>query len=164
MTLTRKQRELMDYLTDFIRRNGYSPTYEEIAERFGYRSLSTVHEHVRNLVGKGVLRVDARRSRSIEVLRRDDRAAQYPAVYPRKEWLEQRCDDHPVAPLEAVREELTAMRRYRERWRALRGEMLPGDELWTFRTQERAGYAVVREGVVVAGVVTHDRLAVPEGE
>ena len=96
MALTRKQRELMDYLAAFIREHGYSPTYEEIASRFGYRSLSTVHEHIRNLVGRGLLRMEGKRRRSIEILRTDDRAREYASVFPPREWLCERCDDYPL--------------------------------------------------------------------
>ena len=171
MTLTKKQRELMDYLSAFIREHGYSPTYEEIAARFGYRSLSTVHEHIRNLAGRGLIQVDRGRPRSIEILRTDDRARPYASVFPPEEWLRDRCTDHPLSPVAEEEPSLAAMRVRRERWRALRGQMAPGDEVWTFRAPEmggsrwgdRAGYALVREGKVVDGVVTHDPLSDPDG-
>lgn len=170
MTLTRKQRDLIEYLAAFISEHGYSPTYEEIAARFEYRSLSTVHEHIRNLVQRGMLRVEGKRRRSIEILRRDDRVGGHVSVFPPRDWLREPCGEYPLSPApEADGGGLAGVRAYRERWRALRSEMLPGDELWTFRTPElgsahfggRAGYALVREGRVVDGVVTHDQLADP---
>lgn len=68
MPLTRKQREILDFLTATIDRQGYAPSFEEIAEQFGYQSLATVHEHLSNLERKGYIRRSYNESRSIEVL------------------------------------------------------------------------------------------------
>ncbi len=68
MPLTRKQREILDYLTETITMQGYAPSFEEIAERFGYQSLATVHEHLTNLERKGYIRRNYNESRAIEVL------------------------------------------------------------------------------------------------
>ena len=68
MTLTRKQREILDYLSAAIEGNGYAPSFEEIAEQFGYQSLATVHEHLSNLERKGYIRRGYNESRAIEVL------------------------------------------------------------------------------------------------
>ena len=70
MALTRRQREILDYLAGFIGERGYAPSFEEIAERMGFRSLATVHEHLSNLERKGVIRRSFNESRSIEVLTR----------------------------------------------------------------------------------------------
>ena len=67
MKLTRRQREIYDYLAEFIERNGYAPSLEEIAARFGLSSVATVHEHLENLESKGALRRDPHRSRAIEL-------------------------------------------------------------------------------------------------
>ncbi|PKL93525.1 MAG: repressor LexA [Gemmatimonadetes bacterium HGW-Gemmatimonadetes-1] len=68
MPLTRKQREILDFLTSTIERQGFAPSFEEIAEQFGYQSLATVHEHLTNLERKGYIRRSFNESRSIEVL------------------------------------------------------------------------------------------------
>jgi repressor LexA len=68
MALTKRQREVYDYLADFIARNGYSPSFEEIGEAMGLSSLATVHKHLNNLEEKGLLKRDYNRSRSIDVL------------------------------------------------------------------------------------------------
>jgi len=52
MALTRRQKEVMDFLADFIDRNGYSPSYEEIASGLGLASLATVHKHIQALESK----------------------------------------------------------------------------------------------------------------
>ena len=41
--LTKRQREILDYLNDFIQQNGYAPSLEEIGRRFNLSSLATVH-------------------------------------------------------------------------------------------------------------------------
>lgn len=67
MKLTRRQREIYDYLGAFIEENGYAPSLEEIAAHFGLSSVATVHEHLENLEEKGALRRDPNRSRAIEL-------------------------------------------------------------------------------------------------
>lgn len=68
MAITRRQKEVIDFLSSFTSRNGYSPSYEEIAAGLGLHSLATVHKHVTNLQGKGLLQRTHNRSRSIDVL------------------------------------------------------------------------------------------------
>lgn len=70
LTLTRKQHDILDYVSSSITKNGYAPSFEEIAERFGYQSLATVHEHLSNLERKGYIRRGYNESRAIEVLAR----------------------------------------------------------------------------------------------
>jgi len=64
--LTRRQKEVLDFIVTFQREHGYSPSLEEIARHFGLSAVSTVHEHVANLVRKGFLRRGWNRARSIE--------------------------------------------------------------------------------------------------
>jgi repressor LexA len=68
MPLTRRQREILDYLTDYIGQRGYAPSFEEIAERFQFQSLATVHEHLTNLERKGYIRRTPNESRAIEIV------------------------------------------------------------------------------------------------
>jgi repressor LexA len=68
MALTRRQKEILDYLGDYIGDHGYAPSFEEIAGAFGYGSLATVHEHVSNLARKGYIRKAYNESRSIELV------------------------------------------------------------------------------------------------
>jgi repressor LexA len=68
MAITRRQKEVLDFLSGFTTRNGYSPSYEEIAAGLSLRSLATVHKHVTNLQTKGLLQRAHNRSRSIDVL------------------------------------------------------------------------------------------------
>jgi repressor LexA len=68
MAITRRQRQVYDFIADFVARQGYSPSFDEIAEGLGLNSLATVHKHVCNLEEKGLLRRDYNRSRSIDLL------------------------------------------------------------------------------------------------
>lgn len=67
MALTRRQKELMDFVSTFIERHGYSPSYEEIASGLGLASLATVHKHIQALEAKQYLRRSYNHSRSLEV-------------------------------------------------------------------------------------------------
>lgn len=71
MPLTKRQKQILDYIEGFIEDQGYAPSFEEIAEAFGYASLATVHEHLSNLERKGYIRKSYNESRSVEVVRED---------------------------------------------------------------------------------------------
>jgi repressor LexA len=66
--LTKRQREILDYLNDFIQQHGYAPSLEEIGRRFGLSSLATVHKHLTNLQEKGFIKRAWNRSRSVELV------------------------------------------------------------------------------------------------
>ena len=67
MKLTKRQKEILDFITGFIDREGYSPSMEEIAEHFQFASLNAVFKHLSALETRGYLRRDANRARSIEL-------------------------------------------------------------------------------------------------
>jgi repressor LexA len=68
MHLTRRQKEVLDFLARHIHRKGYAPTIEEIGEHFQLRSLATVHKHLTNLQEKGVIKRAWNRSRALELV------------------------------------------------------------------------------------------------
>jgi repressor LexA len=68
MPLTKRQREILSYLSEYTEEYGYAPSFEEIARQFNYNSLATVHEHLSNLERKGYIRRGFNESRSIEIL------------------------------------------------------------------------------------------------
>ena len=68
MHLTRRQKEILDFIREYLEREGYAPSLEEIGARFGLSSVATVHKHVQNLVEKGLLRKAWNRSRSLELV------------------------------------------------------------------------------------------------
>lgn len=68
MAITRRQKEVLTFISGFTQRNGYSPSYEEIAHGLDLRSLATVHKHITNLHNKGLLQRTQNRSRSIDIV------------------------------------------------------------------------------------------------
>src|ERR1700687_4541317 len=68
MSLTKRQKEVLNYLVGFLNKNGYSPSFEEIAHAMKLTSLATVHKHLSTLEKKGFVRRGYNQSRSIEVV------------------------------------------------------------------------------------------------
>jgi len=66
--ITKRQKELLDYVRGYIAKNGYAPTLEEIGRHFSLASLATVHKHLTNLERKGRIRRHANQSRALEVV------------------------------------------------------------------------------------------------
>jgi repressor LexA len=106
MALTKRQKEVLNYLVSFINKNGYSPSFEEIARSMKLTSLATVHKHLSTLEKKGFIRRGYNQSRSIEV-------TQLPRPV-REEILERHVVELPLSgriaagrPLEAVEENET---------------------------------------------------------
>ncbi len=82
MTLTKRQKQLFDYIDGYIAEHGYAPTLEEIGARFKLSSLATVHKHLTNLEQKGAITRQANLSRAIEVVpqQRRRRAVELPLL------------------------------------------------------------------------------------
>jgi repressor LexA len=68
MALTRRQKQVLDVIRDFIETNGYSPSLEEIGGLLGLSSVATVHKHVSHLVQKGLVKRAWNQNRSIELV------------------------------------------------------------------------------------------------
>lgn len=66
MTVTRRQRDVLDYMRSYVVLHRVAPTYEEIRQALRLRSLASVHAHIHGLVERGVIRRDPRRARAIE--------------------------------------------------------------------------------------------------
>jgi repressor LexA len=66
-SLTKKQRQVLDYIRTFMDRHGHAPSYEEIAQGLGLSSASTIHVHVENLRIKGYLTKRWNANRSIDL-------------------------------------------------------------------------------------------------
>jgi repressor LexA len=82
LPLTKRQREILDYLNEFIQAHGYAPSLEEVGRRFGLSSLATVHKHLTNLQEKGFIKRAWNRSRSVELIptRSGGRAVELPLL------------------------------------------------------------------------------------
>lgn len=68
VTLYKRQRQIVDFIRQFIQRNGYSPTLQEIADAIGVSSLATVHEHLQALVKKKVIKKFEGAVRGLEII------------------------------------------------------------------------------------------------
>lgn len=66
--ITSKQQRILDFISDFIEKNGVSPTYREIADGLELRTVSTVAEHIDNLVARGALKRSEDHGRVLEVV------------------------------------------------------------------------------------------------
>lgn len=67
MYLTRRQRDVFEFIAKFIEEHGYSPSLEEIAKGLDLSSLATVHKHLSNLAGKGMIKRHWNKGRGIEL-------------------------------------------------------------------------------------------------
>ena len=101
MALTKRQKEVLNYLVSFMDKQGYAPSFEEIARALRLTSLATVHKYLSTLEKKGFIRRGYNQSRSIEVM-------QLPRPV-RTEILDRHVVELPLAgriaagrPLEAV--------------------------------------------------------------
>lgn len=98
---TKKQRELLTFIGEFIQQYGYSPSYREIMGGLGYTSVATVALHVRSLIKRGHLRKRDYSARSLELTRPlEDMAITTNVVTPAEEkWLVGRVE-HAFAQAE----------------------------------------------------------------
>lgn len=67
VTLYRRQRQILDFISQYIQKNGYSPTLQEIADALGVSSLATVHEHLETMEKKKVIKRYQGAVRGIEI-------------------------------------------------------------------------------------------------
>lgn len=87
---TKRQKELLEYVDAFIQEHGYGPSYREIMNAIGYKSVSTVAIHIDGLIAKGFLRKTDNSARSLEVITTSPTtaAAGTKSISPAKEkWL-----------------------------------------------------------------------------
>ncbi len=78
--LTARQRQIWDFLVEYVDRHGYPPTVREIGEAVGLASPSTVHAHLANLERAGLLRRDPTKPRALELVGRERSRASRPAA------------------------------------------------------------------------------------
>jgi repressor LexA len=81
MKLTKRQKEILDFVTEFIEREGYSPSMEEIAAYFHFASLNAVFKHLEAIKARGYLHRDPNRARSIELTHIDTPSVQTLPLY-----------------------------------------------------------------------------------
>lgn len=84
---SKKQRELLTYITSFIRVNGYGPSYREVMNALHYKSVSTVATHIDNLIVKGHLRKREHSARSLEVVEANETFTPQKVTASQEKWL-----------------------------------------------------------------------------
>jgi repressor LexA len=141
--VTKRQKELLDYLQSYIGEHRYAPTLEEIGRHFGLASLATVHKHLQNLERKGLIRRLANQSRALELVG----AAAAPAVT--VPLLGRVAAGAPIEPVETA-ETVT-----------LPEEMLGRGETFALRVR---GDSMVGEGILDGDlIVVESRREAPNG-
>jgi len=68
LVLYKRQREILDFLNEYIEKHGSAPTLVEIAKKIGVKSLATVHEHLQALERKGLIKKSGGIIRKIELI------------------------------------------------------------------------------------------------
>jgi repressor LexA len=106
LALTKRQKEVLDFLVSFETKHGYAPSFEEIGKGLKLTSLATVHKHITTLERKGFIRRGYNQSRSIEIV-------QLPRSV-REQVIERRVQELPLVgriaagrPLEALEDRET---------------------------------------------------------
>jgi repressor LexA len=90
---TKKQRELLTYIEQFIGEHGYSPSYREIMTGLNYNSVATVALHVNSLIKRGHLRKRDHSARSIELVEQTEQALKTNEIKPAEEkWLVEKVE------------------------------------------------------------------------
>ncbi|MBU1165281.1 transcriptional repressor LexA [Patescibacteria group bacterium] len=77
-SLTKRQKQILDYISKYISEKGYSPTFEEICRHFKLSALSTVHQHIEALASKGYLSKNEHSARGIELNKNDSNFIEIP--------------------------------------------------------------------------------------
>lgn len=77
---TKKQRELLTYIEQFIKEHGYGPSYREIMRGCQYNSVATVALHVNSLINRGHLKKRDKSARSLEVVNQENEAPSTPQI------------------------------------------------------------------------------------
>ena len=101
---TKKQKELLSYIEQFIGEHGYSPSYREIMNGLKYTSVATVALHVNNLIKRGHLRKRDHSARSLEVVKASDEPAKITTNQVKaseEKWLVEKVE-HAFAQLETL--------------------------------------------------------------
>lgn len=111
---TKKQKELLQFVDGFIKEHGYGPSYREVMNGLGYKSVSTVAVHIEGLITKGYLRKRDNSARSLEVVTSEYKAGTGPATSTagtaKEKWMvdavEARFSQYDQAPTPLILDEL----------------------------------------------------------
>ncbi len=108
MYLTRRQKQILDFIREHVAAQGYAPTLEEIGRKFELSSPATVHKHLSNIEAKGLIRRGSNRSRAIELVEQPrERSVSLPRPQPLAvavPLLGKIAAGHPIEALETPEE------------------------------------------------------------
>lgn len=94
---TKRQQELLSYVDGFIKEHGYGPSYREVMNGLGYKSVSTVAVHIDGLISKGYLRKRDNSARSLEVVSSEYKPGSGPSMSTsgtaKERWLVEAVED-----------------------------------------------------------------------
>jgi len=79
-TLTKKQKQVFDFINTYIAENGISPTIEEIRKNLNLKAVSTIHEHINSLKEKGYLSKTENSARSVKIKKKIKRVVKIPII------------------------------------------------------------------------------------
>lgn len=106
---TKKQRELLNYIAEFIKTTGYGPSYREVMRALDYKSVSTVAVHVDGLIAQGLLRKKDNSARSLEVVPENMAIGEKRGVS-HIDWLKGEIKSRESQDSEAARKEAGVLR------------------------------------------------------
>jgi repressor LexA len=66
--LTKRQKEILDFVKESSKQNGYAPSLEEVRKEFKLKAVSTVHEHIENLKNKGYIKKEMNQARGVQII------------------------------------------------------------------------------------------------
>ncbi|MCX6763410.1 MAG: transcriptional repressor LexA [Candidatus Moranbacteria bacterium] len=79
-TLTKRQKQIYEFIKGYLRKNGLSPTFEEIRKHLKLKALSTIHEHIEELIEKGFILKNNYGARSIELAKSVSNSIEIPLL------------------------------------------------------------------------------------
>ena len=78
--LTKRQAQILEYITDFIEEHNYSPSYREIGQHFQLSSTATIAEHIESLKQKGYLEGEEKLARSIQLVQEEENTPEFYSI------------------------------------------------------------------------------------
>lgn len=104
---SKKQRELLVFIENFINTNGYGPSYREIMRALDYKSVSTVAVHVDGLIARGVLRKKDNSARSLEIVEKEKKETPEATHI---DWLKKQIKKHQAVNSETSRKNVVQLK------------------------------------------------------
>ena len=157
--LTGRQREIWNFVVEYVDRHGYPPTVREIGEAVGLASPSTVHAHLANLERAGLLRRDPTKPRALELVGRE-RNVQTAAELPKLPLLGQIAAGGPLLADENVEDQIAVPESLRGDFllrvkgdSMIEAGILDGDVVVVRRAQD------ARDGEIVVALAGDDETA-----